>query len=311
MCALKFDVPNCVWSCKDVSYDHLRVFEYMAYVHTLKDERSKLDEKSKKRVFVGYGLDEFGYRFFDPVQRKFIRSCDIVFMEDYTIEDIDKVEKEDPTFEDEEMVDTGSTTIANTPVIFNDAPIENQVQDLKVNNALNPNDFIDVETKETNVETEVHHEVESVEQPIVSNELKRSICHRTHSVRYSSNEYIFLTDGGEPERFEENLKDENKKEWMDTMEDEMQSLRESNTFELVKLPKGKKVLKNQWVYRIKQDEMVLGLSSTLYLEVEQIDMKTAFLHVDVHEEIYMEQQDGFREKGKEDYVCKLVKSLMV
>lgn len=34
----------------------------------------------------------------------------------------------------------------------------------------------------------------------------------------------------------------------------MQSLRENNTFKLVKLPKGKRALKNIWVYQIKQDE---------------------------------------------------------
>jgi ATP-binding cassette subfamily B (MDR/TAP) protein 1 len=39
-----------------------------------------------------------------------------------------------------------------------------------------------------------------------------------------------------------------------------------------------------------------------------MDVKTAFLHGDLHEEIYMEQPDGFEEKGKEDYVCKLVKT---
>ena len=61
---LKFYVPNHVWSGKDVSYDHLRVFGCMAYIHILKDERSKLDEKSKKCVFVGYGLYEFGYQLF-------------------------------------------------------------------------------------------------------------------------------------------------------------------------------------------------------------------------------------------------------
>ncbi|GAA0147204.1 hypothetical protein LIER_36475 [Lithospermum erythrorhizon] len=205
-----FDVPNHVWSGKDVSYAHLRVFGCMAYVHISKDERSKLDEKSKKCVFVGYELDEFGYRFFDLVQRKLICSRDVVFMEDYTIEDIDKVEKEDPTLKTKRW--------------------------------------------EINVENEVDHEVESVEQPIVSNELRRSTRDRRPSVRYSSNEYIFLTDGGEPESFEEVLEDENKKEWMDAMEDEMQSLRENNTFELVKLPNAKKVLKNRWVYRIKQDE---------------------------------------------------------
>ncbi|GAA0151816.1 hypothetical protein LIER_10453 [Lithospermum erythrorhizon] len=109
-------------------------------------------------------------------------------MEDYTIEDIDKVEKADPTFEDKKIVDTGSTTIAHTPIIFDDATIENQSMDLNVNNVLNPNDFVDVETRETNVENEVDHEVESVEKPIVSNELRRSTRDRRPSIRYSSNE---------------------------------------------------------------------------------------------------------------------------
>jgi hypothetical protein len=38
-------------------------------------------------------------------------------------------------------------------------------------------------------------------------------------------------------------------------------------------------------------------------------VKTAFLHGDLEEEIYMEQSEGFRVKGKEDYVCRLKKSL--
>ncbi|WJX83794.1 hypothetical protein P8452_66428 [Trifolium repens] len=321
------------------------MFGCMAYVHIPKDERSKLDEKSKKCVFVGYGLDEFGYRFFDPVKRKLIRSRDVVFMEDYTIEDIDKVENKDPNCEDEEFVDTDSTT--PTPITFEDVPIENQGMDLNVDNVLNPNDVVDVGATEDVVENEVEPEIEGVEQPIASNELRRSTRDRRPSVRYPSNEYVYLTDGGEPENFKEVLEDENKKEWMDAMEDEMQSLRENNTFELVKLPKGKRALKNRRVYRIKQDEctsqrrykarlvlkgfkqregidfgeifapvvkmqsirMVLGLPASLDLEVEQMDVKTAFLRGDLHEEIYMEQPDGFVEKGKEDYVCKLVKSL--
>ena len=101
----------------------------------------------------------------------------------------------------------------------------------------------------------------------------------------------------------------------------MKSLRENNTFELVKLPKGKRELKNRWVYQIKQDEctsqrrykvhlvvkgfkqregvdfgeifspivkmqsirVVLGLAGSLDLEVDQMDVKTAFLHGDLHE----------------------------
>ena len=35
------------------------------------------------------------------------------------------------------------------------------------------------------------------------------------------------------------------------MKEEMQSLYENETFELVKLPKGRKALKNLWVYKVK------------------------------------------------------------
>ncbi|GKG53247.1 retrovirus-related pol polyprotein from transposon TNT 1-94, partial [Tanacetum coccineum] len=71
-----------VWSDKDVSYHHLRVFECKASVHIPKDERSKLDMKGKPCVFLRYGQAEFGYRLYDPVQKKLVRSRDVVFEED-------------------------------------------------------------------------------------------------------------------------------------------------------------------------------------------------------------------------------------
>ena len=79
-----------------MKYDHLRVFGCKAFVHVLKDERSKLDAKSRQCIFTGYGENEFGYRFYDPVEKKLVRSRDVKFMEDQTIEDIDKVEKSTP-----------------------------------------------------------------------------------------------------------------------------------------------------------------------------------------------------------------------
>ncbi|GJX80864.1 retrovirus-related pol polyprotein from transposon TNT 1-94 [Tanacetum coccineum] len=45
------------------------------------------------------------------------------------------------------------------------------------------------------------------------------------------------------------------------------------------------------------------------LELEQLDVKIAFLHGDLEEEIYMSQPEDFVVQGKEDYVCKLRKSL--
>ncbi|GKD13455.1 putative RNA-directed DNA polymerase, partial [Tanacetum coccineum] len=45
----------------------------------------------------------------------------------------------------------------------------------------------------------------------------------------------------------------------------------------------------------------LGLAASLDLEVEHMDVKTAFLHGDLDKEINIEQPEGFQVKGKEDY----------
>ena len=45
------------------------------------------------------------------------------------------------------------------------------------------------------------------------------------------------------------------------------------------------------------------------LELELMDVKTAFFHGDLDEEIYLQQLEGFEVKGKEDHVCLLKKSL--
>jgi hypothetical protein len=44
-------------------------------------------------------------------------------------------------------------------------------------------------------------------------------------------------------------------------------------------------------------------------EVEQLDVKTTFLHRDLEEGMYMKHPKGFVVKGKKELVCKLKKSL--
>jgi hypothetical protein len=45
------------------------------------------------------------------------------------------------------------------------------------------------------------------------------------------------------------------------------------------------------------------------LDLEQLDVKTAFLHGELDGEIYMDQPEGFIVPCKEDLVCKLKRSL--
>ncbi|GKD54815.1 retrovirus-related pol polyprotein from transposon TNT 1-94 [Tanacetum coccineum] len=55
--------------------------------------------------------------------------------------------------------------------------------------------------------------------------------------------------------------------------------------------------------------VVLAMCATYDLHLEQLDVKTAFLHGNIEEEIYMLQPEGFKQKGKENLVCRLNKSL--
>ena len=63
------------------------------------------------------------------------------------------------------------------------------------------------------------------------------------------------------------------------------------------------------VVKMSSIRVALGLAARLNLEVEQLDVKIAFLHGDLEEEIYMYQLEGFEVKGTENLVCKLKKSL--
>ncbi|KAH9770304.1 hypothetical protein KPL71_012330 [Citrus sinensis] len=63
------------------------------------------------------------------------------------------------------------------------------------------------------------------------------------------------------------------------------------------------------VVRLTTVRVVLAMCATFDLHIEQLDVKTAFLHGELEEEIYMLQPEGFAETGKENLVCRLNKSL--
>lgn len=156
---------------------------------------------------------------------------------------------------------------------------------------------------------------------------------------------MLISDQWEPESYQEVIEYAKKGGWKKVMEEEMNSLLENHTYDLVKLPKGRIILKNQWVFKLKNDgknlrynsrvvvkgfgqkngidfdeifspvvkmfsiQVVLGMAISMNLEVEQLDVNTAFLYGDLEEEIYIEQPEGFVEKAKDKFICKLKKSL--
>jgi hypothetical protein len=155
-----------------------------------------------------------------------------------------------------------------------------------------------------------------------------------------------LTDSGEPECYEEAMQVDTKRKWEQGMKEEMDSLVNNHTWDLVQLPVGKRALQNKWVYKLKEEDggekrykarlvvkgfaqkkgidfdeifspvvkmtsirTILSLVVVEDLHLEQLDVKTTFLHGDLEEEIYMQQPQGYEVKGKENLVCRLKKSL--
>eukprot|EP00253_Pinus_taeda_P032969 PITA_32969 len=83
--------------------------------------------------------------------------------------------------------------------------------------------------------------------------VRRSSRPHNPSQRYPPSNYILFTDEDEPNCFQEACKVEHDEEWKKAMEEEMNSLMENKTWELVNLPKGRKALQNKWVYSIKHE----------------------------------------------------------
>ena len=130
------------------------------------------------------------------------------------------------------------------------------------------------------------------------------------------------------------------------MEEEMESLRRNDIWDLVGFPYGRKTIGSKWFKRktnaagriekyktrlvakgysqvegvnfgeifspmvkLTSISVLMSLAATFDLEIEQMDVKTTFLHGDFEEEMYMKQPEGFTMKGKEEMVCRLKKSL--
>ncbi|KAL1522735.1 hypothetical protein AB1Y20_017708 [Prymnesium parvum] len=82
--------------------------------------------------------------------------------------------------------------------------------------------------------------------------------------------------------------------WRDAMNEEIKSLQEHGTWELVersKLPRGRKPTKSKWVYRVKLNRDGLKLC------LQHFDVKNAFTQSDIDHEIYVEPAKGFEVLG--------------
>ena len=88
---------------------------------------------------------------------------------------------------------------------------------------------------------------------MVEPQVRRSTRKRHPSTRYSISEYTIITKEGELESFQEVQSYKDKQSWLKAMHEEMNSLNKNKTYNLVEFPKGKKVLRNKWVFKLTKD----------------------------------------------------------
>jgi hypothetical protein len=94
-------IPKEAWAGKKVNYSFFKTFGCEEFVHIDKENRTKLEAKSKKCTFIGCGVNEFCYHLWDYENNKIIRSRDVIFNEKVMYKDQlqgKKQEKEKPEY---------------------------------------------------------------------------------------------------------------------------------------------------------------------------------------------------------------------
>ncbi|RDX67979.1 hypothetical protein CR513_53086, partial [Mucuna pruriens] len=146
--------------------------------------------KTRQCIFIGYGHDEYGhdeygYKMYDPVEKKLVRSRDVQFMEDQTIEDI--VQNGEQHNYGDQLLGDGF-----------DVPLDD-----------------DVEEEQEMLQDE--NLGDAPELPPV--QLKRSNRQRQSSTKYISDEYVTLIDGEELECYQKSMESgERQKAWQSKLQ---------------------------------------------------------------------------------------------
>ncbi|KAM2435264.1 hypothetical protein PS1_025239 [Malus domestica] len=136
-------------------------------------------------------------------------------------------------------------------------------------------------------------------------------------------------------------------QWQSAMQEKYNALKSQGTWQLVFPLHDRSIIGSKWVYKIKKNpdgnvfryktrllaqgfsqeqgldysetfslvvrhttmRLILSLTAIHKWELRQLDIKNAFLHGKLQEEVYMKQPQGFVDPSHPNYVCKLVKSL--
>ena len=306
--------PYELWKKRKPNVSYLRVWGCLAFYRVPDPKRMKLGLRASKGIFVGYAENSKAYRILDSHSNVIIESRDVEFIENKFQRDSDL---------SKEL--TNNTSIdpisSNNKRIQEESPMEVwRSEYARKAKTLHP-DFISSDSIIFLVEGNRNGVINKIP--------------------------ILLVVEDDPKTYKEAMLSRDVIFWKEAINDEMDSLLCNNTWKIVDLPPGSKVIGCKWVFRRKYNtnvsiqtfkarlvakgfrqkegidyfdtyapvaritsiRVLLSLSSIYDLFVHQMDVKTAFLNGDLDEEVYMEQPEGFLLPGNEHKVCKLIKSL--
>nr|GEU92943.1 hypothetical protein [Tanacetum cinerariifolium] len=297
---LKKKIPMDLWSGHPVNYEMLRIFGCVAYSHV---NQGKLKPKAIKCIFLRYpdGVKEYRLWRLDDVKPKIIISRDVVFNESLMYKD---------TLKGVGAADSGMKV--KFEVELQGSRVEPIVDPHTEENPTNKDDEQDEGPQQHNLDNYVPVRDRAKRTTVIParyrDEGNVSLSRPSMSrVEDDMAAYAFAItekeDAHEPITFQEATNSSENDEWVRAMKKEMSSLKKNHTWELVDQPPCQKLVSCKWLYKIKEGiegihkpRAILSLTACEDYELEQLDVKTVFLHSNLKETIYIRQPPSF-EKG--------------
>ncbi|UYV75826.1 hypothetical protein LAZ67_13001452 [Cordylochernes scorpioides] len=324
--SIKLDTPMEKWKGKKPSIRHFRIFGCLAFWPITQQHRSKFMPKSRKGIFVGYSLKRKAYRVYDIITKKIEEVRSVKFVENEKGIDYAKNLQEDTNYD---HFSYKKEEEADIEIDHRTRPETSELNEETIPTLDEPNEERIVRSGRKKGDTqEVLEEKHRAKLREGEMKLLEQGVRRSQRIKERNNvNFILEPEERIPENYEEAINCENKYEWLEAMKEELYSINKHKVWTLVQREKNMKIINCKWIFSIKSTpskeyeesfspvirkeslRAIVALAAQLNLVITSYDVKTAYLYGELKETIFMKQPEGFVEKGEEDKVCKLLKSI--